>query len=154
MGISSRLWRNIVVMVIDEPSYYPQDPMEVSMETCSRLWHSRSQETQKRRKAVEMPGIEPGTPYMQSMCSTAELHPQLQQQSDFNLYQDTMIEATSIVPERIRITSLHMIYHFQFTILMRCLDYLLDEKKTRFQWRLSDINNKKFCALENITALL
>ena len=68
---------NIVVMVIDEPSYYPQDPMEVSMETCSRLWHSRSQETQKRRKAVEMPGIEPGTPYMQSMCSTAELHPQL-----------------------------------------------------------------------------
>ena len=28
---------NIVVMVIDEPSYYPQDPMEVSMETRSRL---------------------------------------------------------------------------------------------------------------------
>ena len=40
----------------------------------------------KMWKRVEMPGIEPGASYMQSMRSTTELHPLLDTPSNTNLY--------------------------------------------------------------------
>lgn len=43
----------------------------------NRVDRRRNQEKKKvKKKDMEMPGIEPGASYMQSMRSTTELHPQ------------------------------------------------------------------------------
>ena len=39
-----------------------------------------------KRKGVEMPGIEPGASYMQSMRSTTELHPLLDKTGNTSLH--------------------------------------------------------------------
>lgn len=63
-----------------------------------------------------MPGIEPGASYMQSMCSTIELHPQAGSVPDYRIYEVTQTESAFIDLARIWIRILSVIYRFHFSV--------------------------------------
>ena len=55
------------------------------------------------------PGIEPRTPYMQSMCSTTELHPLASQSCGRSVYEKTMMQVEFLQHYRVFLRPLCMI---------------------------------------------